>query len=191
MRRTKPAKKRDRAREIRERAAERAVLEVMSLWERATTEGTDKDGGERDLERGPEDERVVAGEKVITFVDKVFGGRAVVVVRNVDGQNLHYPLGRVADCETRGSLAKGLFALKEATTVPTAAIPAGVWRNDQNGWVTAPIAALTEADAIEQLVLTFQRSEQQAEPPKHRSSTRQAPHNEKIAKPKDRRTAKR
>src|SRR5262245_57609511 len=102
--RTKSAKKRNRGREIREATAARALLEVMNICDRVAAEGSSEDGRDGDLERGPEDERMIAGERVITFVDKVFGGRGVFVVRRTGSEDLHYPLGRVADCETRSSL---------------------------------------------------------------------------------------
>src|SRR5687768_4739201 len=59
----------------------RAMFEVAELWNRVNEEGTRNDGSDQDLERGPEDERIVAGERVQTWEDKVFGGRAVTVLR--------------------------------------------------------------------------------------------------------------
>jgi len=55
------------------------------------------DGSDLDPERGPEDERTIAGERVRTFIDKVFGGRAVAVLRIEGDRVLHYPLGRVSN----------------------------------------------------------------------------------------------
>lgn len=112
----------------------------------------------RDLERGPEDERVVAGEHVRTWEDKVFGGRAVTVLRIQGDETLHYPLGRVADRETRGSILASELAARAGHRLTAApAVANGVWRNDRNGWVTEQITGLTEDDTIEQLVRAFQR----------------------------------
>jgi hypothetical protein len=139
-------------------ATTRAMAEVAELWNRMDEEGTSNDGSDRDLERGPEDERLVAGERIPTWEDKVFGGRAVTVLRTRSDETQHYPLGRVADRETRGSiLASDLAAGARCRLTAAPAVANGVWRNDRNGWVTEQITGLTEDDAIEQLVRAFQR----------------------------------
>jgi hypothetical protein len=146
------------SRQVMNEATSRAISEVAALWNRMDEEGTSDDGSDRDLERGPEDERIVAGERIRTWEDKVFGGRAVTVLRNEGDQTLHFALGRVADRETRGAiLASELAAgpIHHVTAAP--AVANGVWRNDRNGWVTEQITGLTEDDAIEQLVRAFQR----------------------------------
>jgi hypothetical protein len=117
------------------------------------------DGSDLDPERGPEDERTIASERVRTFIDKVFGGRAVTVLRREGGRVLQYPLGRVSNHETPGSVL-GPELTKSFGLPPRASAPAavkGVWRNDRNGWVTDQITALTEQAAIEQLVIAFKR----------------------------------
>ena len=92
------------SRRVMDEATVQAMFEVAEVWNRMDEEGTSYDGSDRDLERGPEDERLVAGERVRTCEDKVFGGRAVSVLRQRGAETLHYTLGRVANSETRGSI---------------------------------------------------------------------------------------
>jgi hypothetical protein len=139
-------------------ATAKALREVAGAWDGVGVEGSRKDGSDQDPERGPEDERMVAGEKVRTWLDKVFGGRAVIVVRERAGEPRHYALGRVACCETRASvLGPELSDSVGHPIAPAAAVATGVWRNDRNAWVTEQITGLTEDEAIEQLVRAFQR----------------------------------
>jgi hypothetical protein len=131
---------------------------VARLWTCIEEEGTSHDGSDQDLERGPEDERLVAGERVRTWEDKAFGGRMVAVLREKGDDTLHYTLGRVANGETPGSiLAMEIAAGAGAALAPAPAVPTGVWRNDRNGWVTEQVTGLTEDEAIEQLVRAFQQ----------------------------------
>jgi hypothetical protein len=147
------------SRQVMNEATVQAMFEVAEVWNRMDDEGTISDGSDRDLERGPEDERLVAGERVRTWEDKVFGGRAVTVLRQDGDETLHYALGRVANSETRGSiLASEIAAHAGAPLAPAPAVASGVWRNDRNGWVTEQVTGLTEEEAIEQLVPAFQRN---------------------------------
>lgn len=146
------------SRRVMDEAAARAMFEVAELWDRVEVEGSSDDGSDRDLERGPEDERLIAGERVRTSEDKVFGGRVVTVLRTRGDEIVRFALGRVANHETRGSILAG--ELDPFTTKPRSAAPAvasGVWRNDRNGWVTEQITGLTEDQAIDQLVRAFRR----------------------------------
>jgi hypothetical protein len=153
--------KRDRprtSRDVKDEATTKAMLGVAHVWTRIEEEGTSHDGSDQDLERGPEDERLVAGECVRTCEDKAFGGRMVTVLREKGDETLHYTLGRVANSETPGSiLATEIAAGACAPLTPAPAVPKGVWRNDRNGWVTEQVTGLTEDEAIEQLVRAFQR----------------------------------
>ena len=145
------------SRQVMDEATARAMFEVAELWDRLDDKGTSHDSSDRDLERGPEDERFVAGERVRTWEDKVFGGRAVTVLRMQGDEVLHFALGRVANRETRGSILASELSAGTGQHLPEAsAVPTGVWRNDRNGWVTEQITALTEDAAIEQLVRAFQ-----------------------------------
>lgn len=157
----KSGAKRDRpskSRQVMDAATAQAMFEVAELWNRIDDEGTSDDGSEGDLERGAEDDRIVAGERVRTWEDKVFGGRAVTVLRKQGDEILHFALGRVANQETRGSiLASELTAGAGHRLSAAPAVANGVWRNDRNGWVTEQITGLTEDEAIEQLVRAFQR----------------------------------
>ncbi len=147
------------SRQVMDEATVQAMFEVAEVWNRMDDEGTISDGSDRDLERGPEDERLVAGERVRTWEDKVFGGRAITVLRQDGDETLHYALGRVANSETRGSiLASEIAAHASAPLAPAPAVASGVWRNDRNGWVTEQVTGLTEEEAIEQLVRAFQRN---------------------------------
>jgi hypothetical protein len=58
-----------------------AMLEAIEAWSHAEFQDAAADASDQDPERGVEDGRVVAGERVRTFIDKVFGGRAVSVLR--------------------------------------------------------------------------------------------------------------
>jgi hypothetical protein len=139
-------------------ATAQAMCEVAELGDRIDGEGTSNDGSDQDLERGPEDERIVAGERVQTWEDKVFGGRAVTVLRKRGDETLHYPLGRVANHETRGSILASELTAGVGDRLPVGpTVASGVWRNDRNGWVKEQITALTEEQAIEELVRAFQR----------------------------------
>jgi hypothetical protein len=134
-----------------------AIRDVAEAWSRAESDGALTDGSDMDPERGPEDERTIAGERVRTFIDKVFGGRAVAVLRKEGGRVVEYSLGRVSNHETPSSVL-GPELAKSLGLPPRASAPAvvkGVWRNDRNGWVTDQITALTENEAIEQLVVAF------------------------------------
>jgi hypothetical protein len=144
---------------IRDAMTASAMAQVFERWELSEQPGATTDGSASDPERGPEDERVVAGERVRTYLDKAFGGRAVVLTRPDGDHELEYLLGRVADNETPASMiADELPVALGLPTLPTAsAVAPGVWRNDRNGWVNEPIMALTEDEAIEQLVRAFQR----------------------------------
>jgi len=147
------------SRRVMDEATVQAMFEVAEVWNRVDDEGTSYDGSDRDLERGPEDERLVAGERVRTWEDKVFGGRAVTVLRQRADETLHYALGRVANSETRGSiLAFEIAAHAGASLAPAPVVASGVWRNDRNGWVTEQVTGLTEEEAIEQLVRAFQQN---------------------------------
>jgi hypothetical protein len=147
------------SRRVLDEATVQAMFEVVQVWNRMDHEGASNDCGDRDLERGPGAERLVAGERVCTWEDKVFGGRAVTVLRQRGDETLHYALGRVANSETRGSiLASGIAANAGAPLAPAPVVASGVWRNDRNGWVTEQVSGLTEEEAIEQLVRAFQRN---------------------------------
>jgi hypothetical protein len=138
-----------------------AIRSVAEAWSRAESEDALTDGSDLDPERGPEDERTIAGERVRTFIDKVFGGRAVAVLRKEGRRVMEYGLGRVSSCETPGSVL-GPELTKSLGLPPRASVPAvvkGVWRNDRNGWVTDQITALTENEVIEQLVMAFKRQQ--------------------------------
>lgn len=107
---------------------------------------------------------------------KVFGGRAVAVLRKEGGRVLEYGLGRVSNHETPGSVL-GPELTKSLGLPPRASVPAvvkGVWRNDRNGWVTDQITALTEHEAIEQLVMAFKR-QQDSRAAKGRDQSRTSP----------------
>ncbi len=161
--RRKPGTKRRRSRtRIVDTLTADAIRRVGEAWSRAESDGAVTDGSDLDPERGPEDERTIAGERVRTFIDKVFGGRAVTVLRREGGRVLQYPLGRVSSHETPGSvlgpeLTKSLGLPPRASA---AAVVKGVWRNDRNGWITDQITALTEQEAIEQLVTAFKRQQE-------------------------------
>lgn len=180
MKRRNPAKKRrSLARKIVDKVTADAVRGVREAWDRAESTQATTDGGDLDPERGPEDERLIAGERVQTFIDKVFGGRAVIVVRTDGNGILHYPLGRVSEHETRGSilgpeLSRSLGVRPRSSA---SAVVNGVWRNDCNGFITDQITALTEDEAIEQLVIAFKKQQDskaagrsdQSRPPRRRS----------------------
>jgi hypothetical protein len=135
------------------------MFEVAEVWNRMDDEGTSHDGSGRDLECGPEDELLIAGERVRTWEDKLFGGRAVTVLRQHGDETLHYALGRVANSATRGSiLASEIAAYACAPLAPAPVVASGVWRNDRNGCVTEQVTGLTEEEAIEQIVHAFQRN---------------------------------
>src|SRR5687767_2001558 len=113
------------------------MLQVTERWAQIERKGTETDGSHADFERGPEEERIVAGDRVLTFVDKVFGGRAIAVLREgEDGRRIQWPLGRVSDHETPGSVLGRDIDVGEGMEPPRlgAAVPHGVWRNDQNGF---------------------------------------------------------
>ncbi len=139
-------------------AAEQALRDVTARWDRVEITGTDDDGGEGDLERGPEEERTVAGERVRLWEDKVFGGRAVEVVRQSEtaGGQTVWLLGRVADRDTRSTALVPLLIAQSGQTnrkfTPVGTIPEGVWRNDCNGFVTEQLTADTEDALIERMV---------------------------------------
>jgi hypothetical protein len=160
QRKSKAKKRRSRAKIVDDLTAN-AIRDVAEAWSRAESDGALADGSALDPERGPEDERTIVGERVRTFIDKVFGGRAVAVLRKEDGRVLQYSLGRVSNHETPGSVL-GPELTKSLGLPPQASAPAvvkGVWRNDRNGWVTDQITALTEQEAIEQLVMAFKRQQ--------------------------------
>jgi hypothetical protein len=147
-----------RSRQVRDKATAKAMLDVVHVWARVEEEGTSHDGSDQDLERGLEDERLVAGERVRTWEDKAFGGRMVTVLREKGDETLHYTLGRVASSETPGSiLATEIVAGTGAPLAPAPAVPTGVFRNDRNGWVTEQVTGLTENEVIERLVRAFQQ----------------------------------
>jgi hypothetical protein len=153
--------KRDRptaSRRVMDDATAQAMREVAKLWGRMDVVGSSDDGSDQDLERGPEDERIIAGEHVRTWEDKVFGGRVIAAVRARGDETLEFPLGRVANRETRGSiLASELWDTVGHEVAPAPAVANCVWRNDRSGWVREQVTALTEGEAIEQLVRAFQR----------------------------------
>jgi hypothetical protein len=149
------------ARRIMDEVTADAIREVAGAWSRAESEPATTDGSDLDPERGPEDERLVAGERVRTFIDKVFGGRAVMVLRRDGHRVLEYALGRVSDRETPGSVL-GPELTRSLGLPPRASAPAIVdrlWRNDRNGFVTDQIIALTEGEAIERLVFAFKQQQ--------------------------------
>jgi hypothetical protein len=150
------------AQRIVDKATAGAMLDVIEAWRRAESMDATTDGSDRDPERGVEEERLVAGERVRTFIDKVFGGRAVSVLRSgADGVLCEYFLGRVSDRETVASLL--VPELTQSLGLPprasASAATEGVWRNDHNGWVTNQITALTEEHAIERLVIAFKEQQ--------------------------------
>ena len=140
------------------KAAEQALRDVNARWGRVGVTGTDKDGGERDLERGPQEERNVVGERVRLWEDKVFGGRAIEVVRqNEPGEGeMVWLLGRVADRDTRSAALVPLLIAQSGQTdrkfTPVGTIPDGVWRNDCNGFVVEQLTADSEEALIERMV---------------------------------------
>lgn len=152
-------KTRTRSHEIRDALAENAMLQILGRWARIEEDGTETDGSDADLERGPAVERMIAGDRVCTFIDKVFGGLAVEVIREQEDTILHYPLGRVSDRETPGSvLGHDLFGVEGSELPPPAtAVVSGVWRNDRNGFVREQVTGLTEDAVIDLLVRAFQR----------------------------------
>ena len=160
QRKPKAQKRRSRSRIVDDLTAS-AIRGVADAWRSAESDGALTDGSDLDPERGPEDERTIAGERVRTFIDKVFGGRAVAVLRKEGDRVIQYSLGRVSSHETHGSvlgpeLTKSLGLPPQASA---SAVVKGVWRNDRNGWVTDQITALTEQEAIEQLVTAFKRQQ--------------------------------
>jgi hypothetical protein len=145
------------------KTAEQALRDVNARWHRVGITGTDEDGGERDLERGPEEERNVAGERVRLWEDKVFGGRAVEVIRpndTADGEVV-WLLGRVADRDTRSAALVPLLIAQSGQTdrkfTPVGTIPEGVWRNDCNGFVVEQLTADSEDALIERMVRSWHK----------------------------------
>jgi len=123
QRKPKAKRPRSRARIVDDLTAS-AIRDVAESWSRAESDGALMDGSDLDPERGPEDERTIAGERVRTFIDKVFGGRAVAVLRKEGDRVLDYPLGRVSNHETPGSvLGPELTNIRSASS---RSIPAAV-----------------------------------------------------------------
>jgi hypothetical protein len=72
MQRKSKAKKRRSRSKIVDDLTANAIHDVTEAWSRAESDGALTDGSDLDPERGPEDERTIAGERVRTSIDKVF-----------------------------------------------------------------------------------------------------------------------
>jgi hypothetical protein len=154
-----PSTTRDR---VRDTAVANAYAAVERTWDASRSEGATEDGSDTDPERGPETERVIAGERVRTVLDRVMGGIAVSVVRTQKEElgDMVWFLGRLWPEETHASILGHEMRTRlnpDVPVKPDVTVVDGVWRNDRNGWVTELVTALTEEAAIEQMVLAFLR----------------------------------
>jgi hypothetical protein len=104
-----PPTTRDR---VRDTAVANAYAAVERTWDASRSESATEDGSDTDPERGPETERVIAGERVRTVLDKVMGGIAVSVVRTPKGA------GELGDMVWFLGLEAGCGHAEDATRAP-------------------------------------------------------------------------